>query len=557
MYTPKLQRLVLLSSTAILGLSLTACGGGSSATDAAPTVTVSPADGATGVARDVLITATFNEDILSTSIDSDSVTLADGSDVAGAVAFDAINNIVTFTPNNTLALMSKHTVNISGNIADLSGNALVTSNTSFTTRDGVWGDATLLENSADNMNYGEASLAFDASGNAIATWTQLSNTRSSVYASHYIKDTGWGTPILIESDDTNPAINSLIAMNDSGDAIIVWQHNDGVRYNIWASHYSNASWSTPALIETDDTGTARSHQVSIDNAGNALVVWEHYDGTRYNIMANRYPAGGSWATAALIETDNLGHAYNPQIAMDASGNALAVWYQHDGTRYNIWANRFDNGTTSWEGVALLETDDAGNADKPMIAMNRTGNAVVLWRQQTAAFIRNVTARPYIAGSGWGVAQIIENNDEPTTSYLNIAIDELGNALAVWQQSNGVKESVYSNRYTVGTGWSSAELIESNDTDPVYSDQTQIAMDARGNGIATWTMEDVNGDYSNTLVNRYVSGVGWVGETIVQNNTGTADYAEYPNVFIDESGEGISIYQQPSGGVKNLFVKHFD
>lgn len=32
-----------------------------------------------------------------------------------------------------------------------------------------------------------------------------------------------------------------------------------------------------------------------------------------------------WGTAALIETDDAGSAYSPQIAFDASGNALAVW----------------------------------------------------------------------------------------------------------------------------------------------------------------------------------------------------------------------------------------
>lgn len=59
------------------------------------------------------------------------------------------------------------------------------------------------------------------------------------------------------------------------------------------------------------------------------------------IWANRYTAGTGWGTAALIETDNAGNAYSPQIACDTAGNALAVWDQSDGTRLNIWANRFE------------------------------------------------------------------------------------------------------------------------------------------------------------------------------------------------------------------------
>jgi hypothetical protein len=30
-----------------------------------------------------------------------------------------------------------------------------------------------------------------------------------------------------------------------------------------------------------------------------------------------------------------------QVAFDADGNAIAVWYQYDGTWYNIWANWFE------------------------------------------------------------------------------------------------------------------------------------------------------------------------------------------------------------------------
>ena len=69
-------------------------------------------------------------------------------------------------------------------------------------------------------------------------------------------------------------------------------------------------------------------------------MWAQFDGTRNNIWANRYTAGTGWGTAALIETNNAGSADSPQVAINANGNALAVWRQSDGTRDNIWANRY-------------------------------------------------------------------------------------------------------------------------------------------------------------------------------------------------------------------------
>lgn len=43
---------------------------------------------------------------------------------------------------------------------------------------------------------------------------------------------------------------------------------------------------------------------------------------------------GAWSTAQGIETTDAGDAWSPDIAMDSEGNALAVWYQSDGSRFN-------------------------------------------------------------------------------------------------------------------------------------------------------------------------------------------------------------------------------
>ncbi len=99
------------------------------------------------------------------------------------------------------------------------------------------------------------------------------------------------------------------------------------------------SWGTAELIETDNAGSAFLPQVA--TGSNAIAVWEQFDVVaRRNIWANRF-VSGTWGTAELIETDDTGDAGDPQVAVDSSGNAIAVWRQHDGTRDNIWANQFN------------------------------------------------------------------------------------------------------------------------------------------------------------------------------------------------------------------------
>jgi hypothetical protein len=122
-----------------------------------------------------------------------------------------------------------------------------------------------------------------------------------------------------------------------------------------------SSWGEAELIETDNAGYAKFPQVAVDDSGNAIAVWSQFDGTRLNILANRYYAAtGLWGEAELIETDE-GPAGKPWVAVDGSGNAIAVWRQSDGTLYNVWANRYDAATGLWGTAELIETDDAGDS----------------------------------------------------------------------------------------------------------------------------------------------------------------------------------------------------
>ena len=97
-----------------------------------------------------------------------------------------------------------------------------------------------------------------------------------------------------------------------------------------------------AWYQGDDISNAYAPQVGVDASGNAIAVWDQIDGTRPSSWANRYLAStDSWGTAELLETDDTGNAQLLQIAVDASGNAISVWRQHDGGFLSIWASRFE------------------------------------------------------------------------------------------------------------------------------------------------------------------------------------------------------------------------
>lgn len=112
-------------------------------------------------------------------------------------------------------------------------------------------------------------------------------------------------------------------------------------------------------------------QTGLDTNANGVL----YAG---EVNATSYACNKAWGTAALIETNNADSAYDPQIAFDAQGNALAIWSQRSGpgTFRNIWFTRY-TAATGWGVPALVETNNVGHAGTPQIAIGANGNALAV------------------------------------------------------------------------------------------------------------------------------------------------------------------------------------
>jgi hypothetical protein len=373
----------------------------------------------------------------------------------------------------------------------------------YTASSGVWGTAIAIEN--DTGDAKRPQIAIDANGNALAVWYQFNGTYRTIRACRYTSS-GWGAAVPIETVNVGDALDPQIAIDPQGNALVVWSQDGdataATRNDIWANRYNVAAgtWGIAGFIETNDLGGASSPQIAMDPNGNALAVWYQYDGSSVNdIWANHYLLGAGWAGTTLIEA-GTGSAEVPQIAVDAIGNGLAVWQQWDGTQYSIWANRFAVGTGSWGTAELVETDNFGPASHPQVAFDNYGNAVAVWQQNTVTGI-NIWANRYTSSQiiGWDTPAIVETGNTGVADYPQVAFDASGNALAVWQKNDGARNNIWANRYAAASGtWGIAGLIE---TDNSGSAETpQIAIDANGNALAVWDQFD--GSHYNIWANRY-------------------------------------------------------
>jgi hypothetical protein len=503
-----------------------------------------PVPSAKSVAQNTIITAGFNEDIFAKSVGSSSVYLDLRGSIDGAVTFEALDNVVTFSPVSELSLLAKYKATISKAIIDLSGNSLVKDYSwTFITSDGHWGAPSMIEtyDPTDRDEY-SPQIDIDGSGNAIAIWQQSEGNVISIWAKPYNAETGlWGSASALENDNTvgHNAYNPRISIDANGNAIAVWQQTDGSASSIWANRYNVSSglWSTAEEIENDRIigNDATNPQIGFDSKGNAISLWQQYDGSVHSIWANRYDASaGTWGAAEEIENDNaVGHsAMAPQFDFDAMGNAIAVWKQSDGAVLSIWSNRYSAVSGLWGVAEVIEADNTAghHAYRPSIGVDASGNAVSVWTQTDDA-VRSVWANRYSSVSGlWGRAVLIETDTDNNAYSPRVGLDAHGNAIAVWG-SAGQGPRVRSNRYNSATdSWGREKTIGSGAN-------AEIGVDLNGNAIAVFSKYGARFDATTGLWN------------VIYLDSDHASLGR-PQIVISSNGAGIAIW----GGIDNNSFK---
>lgn len=400
-----------------------------------------------------------------------------------------------------------------------------------------WGTSTSLTSASEYANYPR--VAMDPNGDAVAVWQQSDGTRNNIVTMRYSNGAGWGAAQPAESDPGDTS-QPVVAMDASGYAIAVWQQADSIgRYAIRANVFT-LGWRASQAIENHVSGSSDLPQLAMDGNGNAMAVWQQPNGGFTGIFASRYVKGSGWGAAQRLDTV-ANHASDPQLAMDANGNAMAVWYQYDGTTYNIHASRYLNGN-GWEASQLIETT-TDSAISPQVAMDSSGNAIAVWYQLDSTYTR-IFANRYIAGSGWqGAVQF--GNYVGNASSPKVAMNGSGTAVVVWQQNDdgGSNFRCYANRYVAGSGWQGPVRLDNVD---FSIGMPQVAIDPTGKAIAVWSQD--TGTHYRIYANRF-NGSAWSGVTALDNNSGSASE---PYIAMSGSGTAVAVWSQTDGSRSNIW-----
>jgi hypothetical protein len=143
------------------------------------------------------------------------------------------------------------------------------------------------------------------------------------------------------------------------------------------------AWS-PATLLDGAGGDVHQIDIAMNARGDAIAVWDQSPGAEWNtrdysVWAARFTPDGDWsAPVRLSAAPGDRGASAPAIAINATGYAVAAWretgiYPQEPDDEGIWVARFDPAT-GWEERAFVGKE-GHSAD---VALNDAGQAVVVW-----------------------------------------------------------------------------------------------------------------------------------------------------------------------------------
>jgi hypothetical protein len=212
----------------------------------------------------------------------------------------------------------------------------------------TWSAPGAIENDDTGGIFSRKSVVIDTAGTATALWSQYDGSRLHIMMN---RRTGgsWGTPVAIEQGNTgvNGGVIDVRAVVDgAGNVMAMWLQLDTTQGHYVANRYvPGTGWGTQQNIgpyaATGSPASDTQFELSGNAAGHVVAVWSFTSGVGaenvifpYDIYANEYnPVNGNWGAPDVIDGEDVdggeefetGEATSPQVAVDASGNAIAVW----------------------------------------------------------------------------------------------------------------------------------------------------------------------------------------------------------------------------------------
>jgi hypothetical protein len=390
----------------------------------------------------------------------------------------------------------------------------------------AWITPKTLSASGQDANVGD--IAVDAAGDAFAIWKRSDG--SNMLTQVAVRKAGgkWGAPKTLSASGRE-ADYVQIAASPGGAAIAIWSRDTATASIVQVSvRPAGGHWGSVQDLTADGVFVS-SPQVAFDRRGNAIAVWVRGG----NVQASVRPRGGAWGSPQDISVPGVLSGL-PQVEFDRQGTATAVWYRATLGPFTETVQSSVHPRGGAWGLPQDVSEPGVLAVAPQIGIDRAGNAIALWADQTVSpSAVQASIRPHATGV-WGSPKTISKPGANTGSP-ELAVSPKGGAVAVWNVSNGPLRFVQAALRPAGGRWHAPKNLTPTGGSAYAPD---VGTDAAGNAVAVWHR---TGTEQFVQASRHPAGGRW--SKVKPVSKPSSGIIPFPSVAVDPAGNAVAIWQR--------------
>jgi PKD repeat protein len=313
---------------------------------------------------------------------------------------------------------------------------------------------------------------------------------------------------------------------------------------VWGASDATAAWLVPIAVSPSEA-TVSEPQVAVDATGNATAVWTSGSGSSRSIRSAFRPAGGAWE-APFTRISSTFDCHDPHLAVDAAG-AAALVAECEKPSASIRA-AYRPGAF-WN--AALEISGSGSGSTPRVGIDATGNAAAVWAGPGP--ISGVIASYRAAAGGWSAGAQISPIGKVALNP-NLAMSAGGYAHAIWREQRNeysgdpVIEVKTSRRSPGSAGtWNAPSRLSANfgptSTTPVASGEPQIEIGANGQRMMAWSQLGTKEVMAERTSGGDLFGISEPAIFITE----AGNNVEVPQIAVDGTGLGVATWRSDEAG----------
>lgn len=267
--------------------------------------------------------------------------------------------------------------------------------------DGTAAASNFQVSSSVSVNQAAPDVSLSATGDYSVGWTQSeSGFATAQFRTFSAADAGSATQAVAEIVISAQQIRPSTSVSSAGELFTVWEESRAALPNIVGQSLTSGLVKPQADVQVND-GPVVVHLVPATGVGGSVgfAVWEDYRDTiqpvysdiflrQFSLTATGYtPTGSNVRVIDTAESQEVRLAsWNPDVAVDAAGNALVVWQDNRLGSWDIYSARYSAavqaGTGNPQRVGFNNRLDQSPAFTkqilPRVDVNNTGQSVVVW-----------------------------------------------------------------------------------------------------------------------------------------------------------------------------------